>query len=168
MLVCACARGGPCACSWLMRMQHNQKNRCKKSQKRTPKASQKPPKMTPKSDQKTTKNRCKKRSEKRSEIRPSWGCLGAILGHFRSPLGVIFVDFSLVFKAFRENSLFSKKSFQEPSWTELGSICVDFCLPNGSKMAPKTDQKSIKKHVDFLSFFLSIFVIFGARPWLET
>ena len=67
-----------------------------------------PPQMAPKSSQKTTKNRCEKRSEKRTEVRSSWGRLGTILGRFGSPLGLKIVDFSLVFKAFREKSLFSK------------------------------------------------------------
>ena len=70
--------------------------------------SQKRPKMGPKSDKKPTKNRRKKRSEKRTDIRPSWDRLGAILGRCVTARGVIFVDFSLVFKAFREKSLFSK------------------------------------------------------------
>ena len=71
-------------------------------------SSQKGAQREPKSNQKATKNRCKKRSEKNIAIRSSWGRLGAILGHFRSLLGAIFIDFSLVFKAFCEISPFLK------------------------------------------------------------
>ena len=48
------------------------------------------------------KKRCKFKSEKVT----SWSRLGAILGRFPRPLGVKFVDFSLVFKGFRENQCF--------------------------------------------------------------
>ena len=48
------------------------------------------------------KSRCKFKSEKVT----SWSRLGAILGRFPRPLGVKIVDFSLVFKAFRENPRF--------------------------------------------------------------
>ena len=68
-----------------------------------------------------------------------------ILGRFRSPLGVIFLVLLMVFNGFRD---FLFISLQEPSWTELGSIWVDFGLPNGSKMRPKSDQKRSKKDVD--------------------
>ena len=50
-------------------------------------------------DQKT---RCKFKSEKVT----SWSRLGAILGRFPRRLGVKNVDFSLVFKGFRENPRF--------------------------------------------------------------
>ena len=60
------------------------------------KGAQREPKSNPKPIKIEDKNRC----EKRTEIRPSWARLGAILGHFWSPLGVIFVDFPLVFKGF--------------------------------------------------------------------
>ena len=69
---------------------------------RVPKGSQKGVKMAPKWDPKRTKIEDKFRHRKKTSSRPSWGRLGAILGHFRSPLGVKNVDFSLVFKAFRE------------------------------------------------------------------
>ena len=52
----------------------------------------------------------KKQSEKRSEKIPSWSRLGAMLSHFGSPLGVIFIEKTFIFKAFRENSRFSKNS----------------------------------------------------------
>ena len=50
---------------------------------------------------------------------------------------------------------FQKISLQEPSWTELGPTWVDFGTQNGAKMAPKSDPKSIKKHVDFKERFKS-------------
>ena len=48
------------------------------------------------------KKRCKFKSEKVT----SWSRLGAILGRFPRRLGVNNVDFSLVFKGFRENPRF--------------------------------------------------------------
>ena len=107
-----------------------------------PKASQ----MAPTSDQKTIKNRCKKRSENRTEKRPSWNRLGAILGRFGSPLGVIFIDFSLVFKAFREKSIFSKnivsRAVLSPTWPILGRFWPPKCLQNGSQNGSKTIKKT--------------------------
>ena len=117
--------------------------------KMTDLGSPKPPQMTPKSHQKVTKNRCKKRSENKTEIRPSWGRLGAILGRFVTALGVICIDFSLVFKAFRETRFFQKISLHEPSWTDLEPILDQFGAQNGSKMGPKTEPKTIKKHINF-------------------
>ena len=69
-----------------------------------PKAPPNDTKIAPKSDKKSMQ----KTKRKKNEIRPSWGRLGVILDRFGSPLGLIFIDFSLVFKAFREDSLFSK------------------------------------------------------------
>ena len=48
------------------------------------------------------KKRCKFKSEKVT----SWSHIGAILGRFPSRLGVKNVDFSIVFKGFRENPRF--------------------------------------------------------------
>ena len=48
------------------------------------------------------KKRCKFKSEKVT----SWRRLGAILGRFPTRLGVKNIDFSLVFKGFRENQRF--------------------------------------------------------------
>ena len=48
------------------------------------------------------KTRCKFKSEKVA----SWSRLGAILGRFPTRLGVKNIDFSLVFKGFRENPRF--------------------------------------------------------------
>ena len=41
-------------------------------------------------------------------LEPSWQDLGKIFGRFGTDLGVIFIVFSLVFKAFREHRRFSK------------------------------------------------------------
>ena len=51
------------------------------------------------------KNQC----EKNISSRPSWSRLGTILGRFGTDLGVILIDLSFVFKAFRENQRFSNK-----------------------------------------------------------
>ena len=107
--------------------------------------SPKPPKRAPKSDPKAIKNRCKKRNAKRTELRPSWDRLGTILGHFRSPRGVKNVDFSLVFKAFRENSSFSKnivsRAVLSPTWPILGRFWPPKRLQDGSQKRPKTIKK---------------------------
>ena len=111
--------------------------------------SPRPPQMPPKSRQKVIKNRCEKRSEQRIEIRPSWGRLGTILGRFGSPLGLKNVDFSLVFKGFRENSLFSKniasRAVLGPTWHDLGRFWLPFWHPFGTQDGQKTMLKNIKK-----------------------
>ena len=110
--------------------------------------------MVPKRDLKRTKIEDKFRHRKRSSSRPSWGRLGAILGHFRSPLGVIFVDFSLVFKAFRENSLFSKnvasRAILDRSWADFGPTWAAKWVRNGTPNGPKFDEKNMLKLNDIL------------------
>ena len=117
-----------------------------------PNGRQKGSQSGPKSDQKSIKNQCKKRSEKNTSARSSWHRLWTILGCFVTALGVIFIDFIWVFKAFRENSLFFKnyrfKSHLEPNLAHLGSIL-------GSKNAPcwhpKTAPKRSKKQHEKLA-----------------
>ena len=108
--------------------------------------SQRPPQMAPKSDQKATKNRYKNRCEKNISSRPSWNRLGAILGRFVTALGVIFIDFSLVFQAFREHSLFSKnivsRAVLDRSWPILGRFWPPKWLQNGSQNGAKNDEKT--------------------------
>ena len=57
---------------------------------------------------------------KKTSSRPSWSRLGRILGRFETALGLMFIDLSLVFKAFRENSRFSKnrvsRAVLSPTW----------------------------------------------------
>ena len=92
----------------------------------------------------------------------SWSHLGSILARFPSRLGVKNIDFSLVFKAFRENQGFWRrlvsKSDSDPKMEQKGS-------QNGTNMAPKTDQNSIQKYDGFFDRFWS-----GLRatrePWL--
>ena len=110
-----------------------------------PKASQKPPKMTPKSYQKAIKNHCKKRMEKNTSSRSSWHRFGTILGRFVTALGVIFIDFLLVFKAFREKSLFAKNIVSRRVLSPTWPILDRFWPPNAPNMGPKTDSKTIKK-----------------------
>ena len=110
--------------------------------------SKKAPQKRPKWSPKPIKIEDKFRHRKRTSSRPSWGRLGAILGHFRSPLGSQILIFQLFFHAFRENC-FQTISLQEPSWTELGPTWIDFGTQNGAKMAPKSDPKTIKTHVNF-------------------
>ena len=57
--------------------------------------------------------------------------------------------FQQFLKGFVKIHFFQKISLQDPSWTELGPIWVDFGLPNASKMGSKTELKTIKKHVKF-------------------
>ena len=115
-----------------------------------PKASQKPPKMTPKSHQKAIKNHCKKRMEKNTSSRSSWHRFGTILGRFVTALGVIFIDFLLVFKAFRENSLFAKnivpRAVLSPTWPVLGRFWHPKSSPNASPKRLQNDQKSDQKN----------------------
>ena len=77
-----------------------------------PKAPPNGTKIALKSDQKSMK---KTKRKKRSDKIPSWNRLGAMLGRFGSPFGVIFIDFPLVFKAFLKIHVFQKITFQEPS-----------------------------------------------------
>ena len=95
------------------------------------KGAQREPKSTPKPTKFEDKNRCEKNTSSRS----SWSRLGAILGHFGSPLGVIFIDFSLVFKNFRENSRFSKnivsRAVLSPTWIILGRFWPPKRLQDG-------------------------------------
>ena len=68
--------------------------------------------MEPKESQNRTQNEPKSMikidANKNISSRPSWSRLGTILGRFGTDLGVIFIDLSLVVKAFRENQRFSK------------------------------------------------------------
>ena len=78
----------------------------------------------PKSDPKRTNIDDTNRCEKNTSSRPSWSRLGTILGRFGTDLGVIFIDVSFVFKAFRENQRFSKnitsRAVLDRSKTDLG------------------------------------------------
>ena len=116
---------------------------------RVPKGSQKGAKMAPKWDPKRTKIEDKFRYRKKTSSRPSWGRLGAILGHFRSPPGVKNDDFSFVFKAFRENSLFSKniasRAILDRSWADFGPTWAAKWVRNGTPNGPKFDEKNMLK-----------------------
>ena len=98
--------------------------------------SQKGAQREPKSNPKPTKIEDKNRCEKNTSSRWSWSRLGAILGHFGSPLGVIVIDFLLVFKAFREHSRFSKnivlRPVLSPTWPILDRFWPPKCVQNGS------------------------------------
>jgi len=113
--------------------------------KMTDLGSQKGAKREAKSDPKRTKIESENRCEKNVSSRPSWSRFGTILGRFGTDLGLENIDFSLVFKAFRENSLFSKniasRAVLTPIWPNLGG----FWHPKWSKMALQNDLKTIKK-----------------------
>ena len=104
--------------------------------------SQKGAQREPKSNPKPTKIEDKNRCEKNTSSRSSWSRLGAILGHFVTALGVIFIDFSLVFVGFRENSRFSKNSVSRvvlsPTWPILGRFWPPQSLQDGSQKRSKT------------------------------
>ena len=127
-------------------LEKHQKINQKTMPKMTDFGSQKGAQREPKSNPKPTKIEDKNRCEKRTEPKPSWNRFGAILGRFGSPLGVIFIDFSLVFKAFRENSRFSKNSVSRPvlspTWPILGRFWPPKCVQNGSQNGSKTIKKS--------------------------
>ena len=142
---CACACACACAC---MRAcmpapqgYMHQKSTPKMTDLGSQKGAQREPKSNPKPTKIEDKNRCKKNTSSRS----SWSCLGAILGHFGSPLGVMFIDFSLVFKAFRENSRFSKnvasRAVLDRTWPDLGRFWLPKWLQNGSQNGAKNDKK---------------------------
>ena len=94
--------------------------------------SQKGAQREPKSNPKPTKIEDKNRCEKNTSSRSSWSRLGAILGHFGSPLGVMFIDFLLVLKPVVKNHVkkYSFKTHLEPNLAHLGSILAP-------QMAPK-------------------------------
>ena len=108
-------------------------------------SSQKGAQREPKSDPKRTKIEDKNRCEKKLSSRPSWSHLGAILGHFVTALGVIFIENSLVFQAFREHSLFSKnivsRAVLSPTWLILSRFWLPKCIQNGSQNESKTIKK---------------------------
>ena len=70
----------------------------------------------------------KSTSKRRRNLRAKKLRLGSDLGRFWFVFGGcrggIFVDFLLVFALFRGNRRFRKKSFQDASWVDLGSIWV--------------------------------------------
>jgi hypothetical protein len=111
-----------------------------------PNGRQKGSQSGPKSDQKSIKNQCKKRSEKNTSARSSWHRLWTILGCFVTALGVIFIDFILVFKAFRENSLFSKiivsRAILSPTWPILGRFWAPKMPHVGTPKRLQSDQKT--------------------------
>ena len=110
-----------------------------------PNGRQKGSQSGPKSDQKSIKNQCKKRTEKNTSARSSWHRLRTILGCFVTALGVMFIDFSLDFKAFRENSLFSKnivsRAVLSPTWPILGRFWPPKRLQDELQKRPKTIKK---------------------------
>ena len=126
-------------------LEKHQKNNQKTMPKVTDVGSQKGSQREPKSNPKPTKIEDKNRCEKNTSSRSSWGRFGAILDHFGSPLGVIFVDFALVFKGFHENSRFSKnivsRAVLSPTWPILGR----FWPPKRLQDAPQERPKTIKK-----------------------
>jgi hypothetical protein len=127
-------------------LERHQKIIKKSMPKMTDFGSQKGAQREPKSNPKPTKIEDKNRCEKNTSSRSSWSRLGAILGHFGSPLGVIFIDFSLVFKAFRENSRFSKnivsRAVLSPTWLILGRFWPPKRLQDELQKRPKTIKKS--------------------------
>ena len=116
--------------------------------------SQKGAQREPKSNPKPTKFEDKNRCEKNTSSRSSWSRLGAILGHFASPLGVIFIDFLLFFKSFSwKVTFFNKYRFKsrlEPNLAHLGSILASQKAPRWVPKATKNDQKNM---LNFYHFF---------------
>ena len=68
---------------------------------------------------------------------------------FGRPLESFLLIFHWFLKLFVKIHFFQKISLQEPSWTELGLTWDDFGTQNGANMAPKSDPKTIQKHVNF-------------------
>ena len=69
-----------------------------------------------------------------------------LLGRFGSQLGFIFVDFSLVFKAFREHSIFSKniasRAILDRTWPDLGRFWQPKWSQHGTQKRSKNDPKT--------------------------
>ena len=107
-----------------------------------PNGRQKGSQSGPKSYQKPIKNQCKKRTEKNTSARSSWHRLWTILGCCVTALGVIFIDFICVFKAFREHTCFSKsivsRAILSPTWPILDRFWPPKCVQNGSQNGSKT------------------------------
>ena len=78
--------------------------------------------MRPKCDPRGAKIEDKNEIEKRKFRRSSWSRLGAILARLGGRLGVIFIDFVLVFILFREKRRFEKLRCREATWADLGPI----------------------------------------------
>ena len=110
--------------------------------KGVPNGTQIDPKTIPKRTKIDDKNRC----EKNTSSRPSWSRLGRILSRFVTDPGVSFIDFSLVFKAFREHRRFSKnitsRAVLDRSKPDFGPTWRPKWLPNGSQNGSKTIKKS--------------------------
>ena len=86
---------------------------------------------------------------KNTASRPSWSRLGRILSRFVTDLGVIFIDFSLVVKAFREHRRFSKnitsRAVLDRTWADLGRFWSPKCAPNGTQNDSQNHQNSNQK-----------------------
>ena len=107
--------------------------------------SQKGSQMAPKSIPKRTKIDDKNQCEKNTSSRPSWSRLGRILGRFGTALGLIFIDFPLVFKAFREHSRFSKNIVSRPVLSPTLVILDRFWRPKRLQDGSQNGSKTIKK-----------------------
>ena len=107
-------------------------------------------KIGPKTYKKSMQKTMRKQNRNKTVLGPSWGDLGS----FVVAPGGLFLLFFYWFLKLVVNIRFLKNiSFQKPSWTDLSSIWGRFGCPKGAKMAPKTDQKTIKNHVKILCFF---------------
>ena len=127
-------------------MQKPSKNRYQQLPILAPKGVPNGTQIDPKTDPKRTKIDDKNRCEKNTSSRPSWSRLGRILSRFVSDPGVIFIDFSFVFKAFREHRRFSKnitsRVVLDRSEPDFGPTWRPKWLPNGSQNGSKTIKKS--------------------------
>ena len=123
-------------------LERHQKIIKKSMPKMTDFGSQKGAQREPKSNPKPTKIEDKNRCEKNTSSRSSWSRLGAILGHFGGHLGSQKSSETVCFKAFRENSRFSKNSVSRavlsPTWPILGRFWPPKRLQDGSQKRPKT------------------------------
>ena len=101
------------------------------------------PKMAPTSQQKTTQNQCKNEANK--ELKKDR--LETVLGRYWVVLSRLLdskmLMFHMFFKSFSEKTLFQNISLQEPSWTELGTMWLDFGSLWATFLVPKTDNKKM-------------------------
>ena len=109
--------------------------------------------MGPKTDQNGTKNGPKSKTNLDIEKEALQDRLGVVLGRswiiFGRPLGSFLLIFHWFFKAFRENSLFSKnvasRAILDRSWADFGPTWAAKWVRNGTPNGPKFDEK---KHVE--------------------
>ena len=107
------------------------------------------PQSLPKCPPNRTKTRPTIDAKNEAKKEPKSDRLGAVLGRswviFGFFLGSKILIFHWFLSGFVQNHVFWKISVWNPSWPDLGPIWGQLDAQNGSKMAPKIDQKTNKR-----------------------